>query len=314
MKEFWEITHDRGVDTQAVWGMQPDFAINKLNKTQHAALTDSLPTLAEARDAAENNLTTSISAKETTFRKLKDVAVRLPGILDGTLEDDDELKDQLDAIYAIEPNISEAHVLRRCRLLMPFWEDVDEARANASPPLAVMTIKYQGEELNQGAFASAVALSIAQQKDEAEKQRLVTNAKSALRTADRKTDRGNKRWYKSWMNTYPIGTDEGDAAQEQIETEQGVAAPTALEILEVSAVADHSAHLDLDPAGGNHATTKELQYKLPGETEFGHTTPITGNTMNAGPFTVGATVTFRTRVSNSHPGSVTSEPKSVVIV
>ena len=45
---------------------------------------------------------------------------------------------------------------------------------------------------------------------------------------------------------------------------------------------------------------------LPGETEFGHATPITANSMTVGPFAAGASVSFRTRVSNSNPGVVTS--------
>jgi hypothetical protein len=72
--------------------------------------------------------------------------------------------------------------------------------------------------------------------------------------------------------------------------------------------------VNLDPDGGAHATTKELQYMLPGETEFGHTTAITGNEMIIGPLAVGASVTFRTRVANSNPGTATSAPKSVVVV
>jgi len=68
-----------------------------------------------------------------------------------------------------------------------------------------------------------------------------------------------------------------------------------------------------DPDGGDNATTKELQYQLPGEPEFGHATPITGNSMTVGPFDPGVTVTFRTRVSNSHPGVVTSPPVAVVV-
>ena len=79
-------------------------------------------------------------------------------------------------------------------------------------------------------------------------------------------------------------------------------------LLILSAVAqpNHTVIVTLDPSGGAHATTKELQYMLPGETEFGHATPITGNSMTVGPFAAGASVSFRTRVSNSNPGVVTS--------
>jgi hypothetical protein len=42
-------------------------------------------------------------------------------------------------------------------------------------------------------------------------------------------------------------------------------------------------------------------------------TPRIPATMTAGPFTGGQTVWFRTRVSNSHPGTVGSDPVGVVI-
>ncbi len=52
---------------------------------------------------------------------------------------------------------------------------------------------------------------------------------------------------------------------------------------------------------------------FPGETEFGHSTPITANQMTVGPFDPGSTVSFRTRVANSNPGFVTSPVVTVVI-
>ncbi len=316
MNEYWEITHERGVATQAVWGMKPAFELNKLTKAQHATLTESLPTLAQERDNKENDLTDALAAKHTVFDKLRDLAVRVPGLIDGLLSEDDDLREQLDAIYAVDSVVSEHHVLRRCRLLMPFWTDVNTARAAAVPPKPELTLDYGSPSVavNVGDFSSTVSSALGAQKTESEKQRDVTNAKSALRAADRKTDRANKRWYKAWLKAYPEGTAEGDAAQSQIPTEQGVDPAEPIEILTLTALANHTVRVHLDPNGGTHATTKELQYMLPGETEFGHTTAIAGNEMVVGPFTVGATVTFRTRTANSNPGAATSASKSVVVV
>lgn len=315
MKEYWEITRERAVATQAVWGMKPAFELNKLTRAQHGTLNDSLPTLAQGRDTAENNLTDVVSAKHTLLKKLANVGTRLPGLIDGLLDDEDELKDQLDAIFAVEPDLSEAHILRRGRLLLPLWLDVDAARTAAVPPKPPLTIDYKDETLNASTFAAAMTTAVnIIQKTEAERLRDVTNAKSALRTADRKTDRGNKRWYKAWLKTYPAETPEGNAALSNIPTEQGTPEPASLEILSLTAQVNHTVQIALDPLGGVHATTKELQYQLPGESEFGHSTAITGNSVVAGPFTVGATVNFRTRVANSHPGTVTSATQSVDVV
>lgn len=306
MNEYWEITHERGVATQAVWGMQPTFKLKNLDRTQHGTLVDSLPVLAQARDNAENNLTDALAAKNTVFAKLLDLDIRVPGVIDGVLDDEDELKDQLDAIYGVDADASENHTLRRARLVLPFWTDVNAACAAMVPPDPPITLDYQGVTVTVTDFSATIDAAIAAQKTVAEKQRLVTNAKSALRTADRKTDRGNKRWYKAWLKKYPIGTPEGDAAASQIPTEQGTAQAQVLAILSAVPQPNHSVIVTLDPAGGLHATTKELQYMLPGETEFGHSTPITSNSMTVGPFAAGASVSFRTRVANSNPGFVTS--------
>jgi hypothetical protein len=228
------------------------------------------------------------------------------------LDDDDDLKEQLDAIYGVDPGVSENAALRRGRMILPLWTDVNTARAAAVPPKPALTLDYLGVPVAVADFSATIDLAIAKQKTEVEAARDVTNAKSALRTADRKTDRGNKRWYQAWLLAYPVGTPEGDAAASQISTEQGTAQAQVLAILSAVAQPDHTVIITFDPAGGLHATTKELQYQLPGEPDFGHSTPITSNSLTVGPFTAGVTVAFRTRVSNSNPGFVTSPVVNVI--
>ena len=314
MKQYWEITHTRAVATQAVWGMKLTFELNKLTKAQHLALTDSLPTLAQIRDNKENDLTEATAAKDNFFAKLQNLGVRVPGLIDGLLDDDDDFKDQLDAIYAVDADVSEAHTLRRARLILPLWIDVNAARAAAVPPKPELTLDYQTVPVTTSDFGSTMTAALTAQKTEAERQRDVTNAKSALRSADRKTDRANKRWYQAWLKAYPEGTPEGDAAQAQVPAEQSTPPPQPLEILTLTPLPNHTVKVNLNPSGGAHATTKELQYQLPGETEFGHSTPITASEMIAGPLNAGASVTFRTRVANSNPGTVTSAPKTAVVI
>ena len=99
----------------------------------------------------------------------------------------------------------------------------------------------------------------------------------------------------------------------QIPTEGGTAQASVLAILSATVQPNRTVVLTLDPNGGAHGTTKELQYQLPGEEEFGHSTPITANQMTVGPFDPGITVSFRTRVANSNPGFVTSPVVTVVV-
>ena len=314
MKQYWEITHDRAVPTQAVWGLAPTFELNNLTRAQHGTLTDGLPGLAQARDTAENNLTDATSARAVLFAKLGDLSVRMPGLLDGLLEDNDVLHDQLDKIFAIDAGVSDAQTLRRCRLILPLWTDYNARQAAAAPPKPALTLRYQSVDVTLADCATTMDNAVAAQTTDAEKQRDVTTAKGSLRAADRKLDRANKRWYKAWLKAFPIGTAEGDAAMADIPTEQGTPDPAKLEILTLTALVDHRVRVNLDPHGGAHATTKELQTMLPGETEFGHTVPITGHEVFLGPYAAGVTVTARTRVANSNPGTVTSTPKSVVTI
>ena len=314
MNEYWEITHERAVPTQAVWAMQPTFELNGLNLAQHATLTDSLPTLAQTRDNKENDLTEALSAKRAAFAKVSNLAGRVPGLIDGLLDDDDPFKDQLDAIYAVDADGSENSSLRRARLVLPLWTDVNAARVAATPVKPPLTVDYQGTALAVADLSGAVDAALLSQQTSAEKQRNVTNAKSGLRTADRKLDRGSKRWYKAWLLAFPEGTPEGNAALSQIPTGGGTAPAVVLLILSATVQPNRTVVVMLDPNGGAHATTKELQHMLAGEEEFGHSTPITGNQITVGPFDPGATIQFRTRVANSNPGFVVSPVMTVVVM
>ena len=313
MKEYWEITHERALATQAVWIMQPGFELNKLTKAQHATLTDSLPTLAQTRADKENALTGAIAAADDLFAQIERLDVRVPSFIAGMLDDDDPLKEQLDPIYDIDADLSHAHTLRRARLILPLWNEVNTARQADTPAKPALKVKLGEVEVGYSELKQLIQDAEDALETQAAKQHDVIAAKAALRATDRKLDRGNKRWYKSWMQAYPAGTPEGDSALGQVPTEQGGAAdPEPLEITQLTPQANHTILVAFDPAGGAHATTKELLYRLPGEPEFGHTAPITGATMTAGPFPAGALVTFRTRVANSNPGTIPSTAKSAV--
>ncbi len=306
MIEYWELTHARAVPTQSVWAMQPAFELNNLTMVRHAELTDSLPRLAQLISNAENELTKAKSARRGLVERLRNVCFRVPTLIEALLDDDDPLKDQLGAIYAIGPATSENTALSRARLLLPLWLDVNEARAAATPAKPPLTIDVRGEEMGADGLAALIEATQSSQQKVAEKQRSVTNARSALRGADNLLDRGNKRWYQAWMQAFPKETPEGAAAQSQIPTERGVAQATVLVILSATLQPDRTVLVTLDSKGGKHATTKELQFQLPGEEEFGHSTPIVADQLTVGPFEPGSEVSFRTAVSNSNPGVVIS--------
>ena len=132
-------------------------------------------------------------------------------------------------------------------------------------------------------------------------------------------DRDNKRWYAAWTQQFPAGTPEGDAAFSQITTEQGVAAPVALQIATAVPQPNHSIVVTLETTGGAHATTRELLHKLPGDADFGHSQPIAAAGAGGvrppvviGPFAPGTVVEIRTRMANSTPGVVLGDVVSAV--
>ncbi len=87
----------------------------------------------------------------------------------------------------------------------------------------------------------------------------------------------------------------------------------ALEIESLTVQTDKRVAVTYAEQGGDHATTLELQYQLPGETDFGHSTPVVRRVQMMGPFAPGTLVSFRTRAANSTPGVVLSAVAQVLV-
>lgn len=320
MKEYWEITQERGVQTLAVWYLQPTFEITGATMAEHTTRVDALLTLAEARGVAELGESNARETREDLFAKMANLNVRLPGAVEGDITDDDNLHGQLDKIYAVPGNVSDAQTLRRAWLVKKLWTEYNAQIAAETPPRTALTLKYKApgsieapEVVTVAAFGTLLTAAIAAQETEEAAGVTVTNAKSALRSAERRVDRDNKRWYKAWTKVYPEGTEEGDAARSGITTEQGTPPPNALPIQSVTPNPDRTVLVTYATTGGEHATTLELLWRLQSEADFGHTTPVTRPSQTVGPFPAGTTVTFITRVTNSTTGNVPSTPIAAAI-
>jgi hypothetical protein len=90
-QEYWEITRERGIATNAVWAIQATFALVGLTRTLHLAAVDALTTLADTRSAKEGDLSDRRAERNDLLATIKDVVVRVPGVIDGKLVDDDDL-------------------------------------------------------------------------------------------------------------------------------------------------------------------------------------------------------------------------------
>ncbi|MFZ4765207.1 MAG: hypothetical protein ACOYMN_09675 [Roseimicrobium sp.] len=318
MKEYWEITQERGRATLAVWQMQPTFALQNLTLAQHTTAVNGLAAAAQTRSGEEADLKDARTAAETQFTRLATLNVRVPGALSGMLAPEDDLHGQLDLVFAEDNNTSQPGVLRRARLVSGVWADFNATRAAATPPQPALTVTYaeRGSStppatVTQADFAGFITASQNAQQAVADAQRDLSAAKTALRALESKVDRNNKRWYLTWTKLHPAGTPEGDAARSQVPTEQGTPAPTPLEITSATGQPDRTIVLAYDPDGGEHATTEELQWRTGDDPDFGHSTPVVRPTQTVGPFAAGSIVQLRTRVANSTSGVVLSAVKVV---
>src|SRR5215207_4808172 len=76
MKEYWEITRDRGVETLAVWYLDAEFELVGVTMAEHTTRVAALETLAQARDSAEGDLADAREAREDFFAKIANVHAR----------------------------------------------------------------------------------------------------------------------------------------------------------------------------------------------------------------------------------------------
>lgn len=88
----------------------------------------------------------------------------------------------------------------------------------------------------------------------------------------------SQQWYAEATAVFSSSTSEGDMIRNSVPTSSdynpATTAPQVLLIESITVETADSATVNYAPAGGDGATIKLLQYKLPGETEFGHDTPL----------------------------------------
>jgi hypothetical protein len=226
MKEQWEITQERAIATNAVWAMQPGFELRGTTLAQHRASLAALSEQAQACADAEGDASDAFAALKGLFAMLSDLGVRVPAAIDGLLDGEDGLRAQFGRIYEQSAADSRTSALNRARLVAPLWADFDAQAAAATPPGQPLVMAYRVPDsdapprvVDRAAFAALIADCEKALRTQAEKRRAVTNARSALRRLERRVDRDNKRWFKAWVNHYPAGTPEGDAALAQVPTE-----------------------------------------------------------------------------------------------
>lgn len=305
MAELWQVVHQRGQQTNAVWEtFGPGFQVGSLTLADHKADVALLPVQADARGVQQDVLDDAMLARDANFDAMRDIVVRVPQLIEATLEDDDLLQNDLDDVYSVIPN-SQANVQERARRVISLWNRVNALRAAKTPPLPPLLLGTIAVADLQTRLSNHAALLQTVENEKSELNQL----KGLLNKTARRVDRNNKRWYAAWSKNFVSGSPEYNALG-QVTTEQGTPEPTALEIDTLTADGNN-VNVTYVEGGGDHATTLELLWQVVGtDPAFGHATLVNLSGQTVGPFPPGSEIRFKTRATNS-TGEAESTVKSI---
>ena len=295
MAEAYQEVHQRGLQTDAVWGTHAAaFKSGKLTLAAHTADVGDILTKASLWEASNSTLETARDNRDALDTELKSLCVHGPDAVEGDLEDEDEILDDLPPIRAIRMTNPEK-TLERARKLVPAWTKVNARRAAAVPPDP--ELKAKGKTLAQFQTAMGDLVdSLQEVENQVSDER---KAAGALKRAYLKVDKENKKWFVAWQGEFAVGTPERDAL-DQIDT-NAASAPVALQIETVTPGAGGSFAVDYTAGGGAHASALLLQWQVVGvDADYTHAVAVNlaGQTVATGAAT-GATVKFRTKAMNS---------------
>ena len=315
MAEQWQEVFIRNQQTRGIWKAHDEaFVVGELTLSQHAADGDSLLTLANARDLAEDAVDDARDLRDAKAEWLADLCVRFPRAVAGQLAPEDPMHNEVADVQGIEIN-SQADLADRGRKVVSLVTRYNAARAAAVPPKPALTLKPSNpddDDVTIGAFTTELNAQSGRLLAIEDRKADFNKARSALQKHTLKVDRNNKRWFIAWEGNFPDGSPE-IAALSQIDTGPSTPAPGAKEIDQATALG--SGAVRITPAAGvaAHASLLMLQWRIVGvDTEFVHAAVVVlaGQTITGLP--VGATVEFKIRASNSK-GHTDGAVKSVVV-
>lgn len=312
--ENWEITKQRAQISLSVWSLHtPALKIGGVGPDELEAFIAQFEPAAQTRTAAQDTYDEARRVVERALLKMKILGTKIPQIIDGQVPNDESILDDLQDIYEIVPR-SEPTILGRARGLQPIWVRANTVLAALTPPAGPITRPIGGVPHTAAMLLALLDTYTSLTSGVTDSGALLKKRKGELEALDRKVDQLNKNWYQVVKNTYDEGSPEREAL-EQIPVETGTPAPTTIEIAEVVQGEEDGLHLVVtyEEGGGNHATTREVQWMVEGvDADFTHTLPLeaVGNTF--GPFVEAQVVRVRTSVSNSS-GTRTSAVRTITI-
>lgn len=312
--ENWEITKQRAQITLSIWNLHaPALTIGAVGPAAFEGLIAQFEPAAQARTTAQDAYDEARRLVERALLKMKILGTKVPQIIEGQVPDDQSIMDDLKDLYGPQVR-SEPTILARARGLQPVWVRANAVLAALTPPAGPITRPLGGVPQTAAMLKTMLDTYTDLTSGVTDTGAALKKKKFELEALDHKVDQLNKNWYQVMKNTYDEGSPEREAL-EAIPVETGTPAPTAIEIAEVVQGDEDGLHLvaTYEAGGGDHATTREVQWMVEGvDADFTHTLPLeaAGNTF--GPFAVGQVVRVRTSVSNSS-GTRTSAVRTITI-
>jgi hypothetical protein len=296
--EYWQTILERATATLPVFAAHfSTLKLGTVGLAEYSALTAALPGLALARDSRVQAVDNARQASDFSWQELRLIALKVPKIIEGMVDEDSGLLDDLGKVYAITPWSADKTMVR-CGLLGPVWEAVNAWQVAQVPARPAIVRKG----VTQVAFMSKIAayFILAQAEKNADHQ--LDEARRTLRESARRLERLSIRFLAAALGM----SDPGSVEEQEL---RKIPTTTSSQLPETLGIKTFT-------QGGTDGLQLLIQYEMyqvgPGETAklewmvldtdagFTHSVPYDASGNALGPFGVGQTVRIRSAVSNSH--------------
>lgn len=296
MAEYWQDIQERAQATISVWGIHfDDLTLGATTLAVFGTQTEALPGLAQGRDDAAQALDEARQARDDSSRIIKSAGIRVPRIIEGRLDAESGLIDDLDKVYAIRP-WSLKNVLARGQTLLPVWRAADAWLTSRVPAQAHISIGSGDAEDFSDMLEAYPGLTQAVKDKGLDDDR----ATDALAKAAREVEKLCIRFLKAAKGIAEPGS-AAESSLDTIPTTTTSNLPDTLRITTFSQGGTDGLQLlaAYSPYGLEPGETAVLQYQRLDIDADWQSVPYDASGNAIGPFAAGQTVKARTRVTNT---------------
>ncbi|HEV7402004.1 MAG TPA: hypothetical protein VGO11_03725 [Chthoniobacteraceae bacterium] len=312
--EFWEPSKERALSTLPIWQQHiPTVTVSGKTPDDLEDMIDDFEPKAQGRTAAQDVFDVAERAARTSLLKMKILGTKVAAIIEAQLSEVAAIMKDLQDVFRFAPR-NESGILARLRALIPVWERANTALAAMTPAGGPITRPIQGVTHTVVMAKALLDGYTALLKAAKDKGELLDTARGALRLLDRQCLTLCQAWYATVKATYDPGSAVYDALA-GIVLPGDTPLPDTIDIDTVVQGGDDGLHVlvTYEAGGGDHATTKQVEYKVEGiDADFGHAAALDASGNALGPFVVAQVVHVRTKVSNS-TGTRTSSVRTITL-